>query len=38
MFYAETFAENVLEPSTSRGSKTFVQMFCKCFISHVTTV
>ena len=26
-----------LQPSTSRGSKTFLQMFCKYFILHVTT-
>ena len=29
--------QNVLQPSTSRGSKTFLQMFHKCFILHVTT-
>jgi len=30
--------QNALQPSTSRGSKTFLQMFRKCFILHVSTV
>ena len=33
----QNICKNVLEPSTSRGSKTFLQMFCKCFILHVPT-
>ena len=28
--------ESVLEPSTSRGCKKILQMFCKCFILHIT--
>jgi len=48
MFYAKTFAKSFTavdflhaargKSTAAKQKKTFMQMFCKCFILHVTTV